>query len=141
MKSCRGLALFHITFLGRFICHSEKIITGKKLLIFCLGKGFRSFQGGTGLLLLLTMKEASPLLQHHTFTYLNSHVLGFSRYISDIQGAFQNLKWYFLTFGKYALIPHEPPISRKSFLTSSYFDNGTSILMTILVQYVSINCN
>lgn len=76
MKLCEGLALFHITFLGRFICHSEKIITGKKLLVYSLRKGVGSFQGGIGPLLLLTTQEASPLLQHH----LNSHMLGFSRY-------------------------------------------------------------
>lgn len=95
MKLCRGLSLFCVSFLGGFICRSEKITTGKKLLVYCLRKGFKSFQGGMSPLLLLTMEEASPFLQHHTFTYLNSHEPGFSRYVSDIQGGLQILKQYY----------------------------------------------
>jgi len=61
-------------------------------------KGFGSCQRGTGPLLLLPTQEASPLSQHHTSTHLNSHMLGFSRCISDIQGVFKNLKQYFKDF-------------------------------------------
>lgn len=91
--------LFHTTFLGRFICHLEKIITGKEFSLLLREK----FAGASrwellGHLLLLTSQETSPLLQGYTFTYLNFHLLGSSGYISDIQGVFQNMKQYFRDF-------------------------------------------
>lgn len=46
---------------------------------------FQDFPGWVDALLWLTKEKPLPFLQH-TFTYLNSHVLCFFRYISDIHG-------------------------------------------------------
>ena len=61
MKSCGGLALFHIISLGRFICHSKKIITGKKLSVCCLRKVLGAAREGQ------VLCSCCPHRKHHLF--------------------------------------------------------------------------